>query len=87
MKRPARNKRKANYFYRINQREDGLVDIWLTPGDAVAYQGEKGRMEFTICVLGVTGINPEDPQWGGDLEEHIRRHYAAWLDSAEVITI
>lgn len=73
-------------FYRIEQRGDGLVDVWLTPGRPQTYL-KKGRTLFRICLRAVRGIHPDDPQWGGNLEEHIRRNYRAWLESAEVITI
>ena len=42
-----------------------------------------GRVDYGIRVRVVHGIDPEDPQWGGSLEGHIREHYAAWLESAE----
>ena len=75
-------------FYRIVPIHDGLVDIWLTPGEAVpAYDNLTGRTDFSIRVLAVREIDPDDPQWGGDLEGHIRWHYDAWLRCAEVIEI
>ena len=46
-----------------------------------------GRMDYNFRILAVQGVNPEDPQYGGDLEEHIRRHYYAWMESAEEIEI
>lgn len=73
-------------FYRIHRRSDGLADVWLSPGTAMPVWPD-GRMEFVIQVLAVEGIDPEDPQWEGDLEGHIRRHYADWVKSAEVIEI
>lgn len=75
-------------FYRITPTHDGLVDVWLTPGEAVPMLDDlTGRTDFNIRVLAVCGIDPEDPQYGGNLEEHIRRHYDAWVQSAEVIEI
>lgn len=75
-------------FYRIVQVHDGLVEIWLTPGEAVPmFDDLTGRFDYNIRVLMVRGINPKDPQWGGNLDEHIRRHYDAWVQSAEVIEI
>ena len=74
-------------FYTISERSDGLVDVWLEPGEAVARYELNGRMEFDVRTLAVIGVDPKDPQWGGDLEDHIRRHYAAWVASAEVIII
>ena len=75
-------------FYRIIPAHDGLVDIWLTPGKAIPCMDDlTGRMDFNIRLLAVRGINPEDPQWGGDLEGHIRAHYYDWLKSAEEIEI
>lgn len=74
-------------FYTISERSDGLVDVWLEPGEAVARYELNGRMEFDVRTLAVRGVDPKDPQWGGDLEDHIRRHYAAWVASAEVIII
>jgi len=71
-------------FYRVTERGDGLVDVWLTPGEIVPIMDDlTGRVDYGIRVRVVHGIDPEDPQWCGDLEEHIRRHYAAWLESAE----
>lgn len=74
-------------FYRISQRRDGLVDIWLTPGEATLIWGTDGRADTVVKVKAVHGIDPKDPQWGGDLEEHIRRHYYDWLEMAEEIEI
>ena len=75
-------------FYRIASSCDGLVDVYLTPGEPVPmYDDLTGRMDFNIRLLAVGGIDPNDPQWEGDLEEHIRRHYAAWLESAKEIEI
>lgn len=71
-------------FYRVTERGDGLVDVWLTPGEIVPIMDDlTGRVDYGIRVRVVHGVDPEDPQWCGDLEEHIRRHYAAWLESAE----
>lgn len=51
------------------------------------YDDLTGRYDYNFKVLAVQGINPEDPQYGGDLEEHIRRNYYAWIESAEVIEV
>ena len=84
-----RNKRKGeqNLFYRIITKGNGLADVYLTPGEAVPYWKLDGRVEFRFRLLAVCGVDPDDPQWGGDLEGHIREHYAQWLESAEEITI
>lgn len=75
-------------FYRVIPTHDGLVDIYLSPGEAVPlYDDLTGRFDYNFKVLAVQGINPEDPQYGGDLEEHIRRNYYAWIESAEVIEV
>lgn len=75
-------------FYEIAERGDGLVDVVLTPGEVVPMRDDlTGRTDYGIRLMAVRGINPEDPQWQGNLEEHIRRHYAAWLESAEEIEI
>ena len=75
-------------FYEIAERGDGLVDVVLTPGEVVPMLDDlTGRTDYGIRLMAVRGINPEDPQWQGNLEEHIRRHYAAWLESAEEIEI
>ena len=75
-------------FYEIAERGDGLVDVVLTPGEVVPMRGDlTGRTDYGSRLMAVRGINPEDPQWDGNLEEHIRRHYAAWLESAEEIEI
>lgn len=75
-------------FYRIIKTHDGLCDVWLTPGEAVPmHDNLTGRTDFNIRVLAMRGINPDDPQYGGDLEEHIRRNYYALIRSAEEIEI
>ena len=75
-------------FYEIAERGDGLVDVVLTPGEVVPMRDDlTGRTDYGIRLMAVRGINPDDPQWDGNLEEHIRRHYAAWLESAEEIEI
>ena len=74
-------------FYAIDKRTDGLVDVWLTPGKAVPFFENSGHMEITVKTMAVRGIDPEDPQWGGDLEGHIREHYYDWLASAEEVEI
>lgn len=80
--------RAISDFYRITERADGLADVWLTPGELVAIMDDlTGRLDYGIRILAVRGIDPKDPQWGGNLEEHIRRHYAAWLESAEEVEI
>ena len=73
-------------FYRIVQNEDGTVDVWLTPGVAVPVLRSE-RMDYHIRLLAVRGIDPDDPQWGGDLEGHIRRNYDKWILSAEEVEI
>lgn len=81
-------KESGRLFYRITQARDGLVDIWLTPGEAAPmFDDLTGRIDYNFRVLAVRGIDPKDPQYGGDLEEHIRRNYYAWVESAEVIEI
>ena len=80
--------KRGRPFYQIIPARDGLVDIWLTPGTAVPMLDDlTGRTDYGFRLMAVRGINPEDPQWQGNLEEHIRRHYAAWLESAEEIEI
>lgn len=75
-------------FYKIQDTRNGLVDVWLTPGEAVpAMDDLTGRTDYNFRLLAVRGIDPQDEQWGGDLEEHIRRHYEDWIQSAEVIVI
>lgn len=75
-------------FYRIVPAYGGLVDIWLTPGNPIPLLDNlTGRIDYNFRILAVRGINPEDPQYGGDLEEHIRRNYYAWIMSAEEIEI
>lgn len=84
----ADNYTQLSSFYRIVASCDGLVDVWLTPGEVVAMRDDlTGRTDYGIRIRVVHGINPKDPQWQGSLEEHIRRHYAAWLESAEEIEI
>ena len=82
------DRRRTCEYYRIVGRNDGLVDVALTPGEVVPMRDDlTGRTDYGIRILAVRGSDPEDPQWGGSLEEHIRRHYAAWLDSAEEMEI
>ena len=88
MKRTENDRKPINRFYRIVSADGGLVDVYLTPGEVVTmYDNLSGRMDYGIKLLAVCGIDPEDPQWEGDLEEHIRRHYAGWLSSAKEIEI
>ena len=72
-------------FYKIVPRGDGLVDVLLTPGEPVPFLGLDGRVHIRIRRMVVRGIDPRDPQWGGDLETHVREHYAAWLEAAEEV--
>ncbi len=75
-------------FYRITERPDGLVDVWLTPGEAAPIMDDlTGRVDYGIRLRVVHGIDAADPQWGGDLEGHIRKHYQAWVESSESIEI
>ena len=77
-------------FYRIvpNQDGSGTVDVWLSPGQPVPiYDTLTGLLDYNIKVLAVRGIREDDPQYGGDLEEHIRRNYYAWMESAEEVEI
>ena len=65
-----------------------MVDIWLSPGDAVPLTDDlTGRIDYNFRVLAVRGIDPKDPQWEGDLEEHIRRNYYKWIESAEEVEL
>lgn len=75
-------------FYRIHKRADGLVDVWLTPGEAVPmYDDLTGRYDYNIRLLAVVSVDPSDPIFRGDLEGHIREHYSHWIASAEEIEI
>lgn len=65
-----------------------MVDIWLSPGEAVPLTDDlTGRIDYNFRVLAVRGIDPKDPQWEGDLEEHIRRNYYKWIESAEEVEL
>ena len=59
----------------------------MTPGWADPLFESSGRVEIRIHTLAVRGIDPKDPQWGGDLEGHVREHYESWLEMAEEIEI
>jgi hypothetical protein len=73
-------------FYRIIPARDGLVDVWLSPGEPVpAFDNLTGRIDYNFRVMAVVGVDPEDEKFGGDLEEHIRRHYYKWLASAKEV--
>ena len=81
--------RKTIKFYRIIDNEDGTVDVWLTPGEAVPMKCETG-MDYNIRLRAVRGVRMDDPRWNYglyELEMHIREHYDDWLRSAEVIEI
>ena len=79
---------RGRRFYRIIPNDDGTVDIWLTPGEAVPSTDEiTGVTDYNIRVMAVRGINPKDPQWGGDLEGHIRKNYYKWIESAEEVEL
>lgn len=83
-----RDKIPKRRFYHIVPTWDGMVDIWLTPGEpTMFYNKTTGQHDYNIRVLAVRGIDPKDPQWEGDLEGHIRRHYRKWIESAEEIEI
>ena len=70
-------------FYRIIPARDGLVDVWLTPGKAIPiYDDLTGRFDYNFQILAVTGVTSYD-----GLEEDIRRRYADWVASAEIIEI
>lgn len=75
-------------FYRVTERVDGLVDVWLTPVEVTPMRDDlTGRTDYGVRLRAVHGVDPEDPAWGGSLEGHIREHYAAWLESAEEVEI
>lgn len=71
--------------WQVVPRGDGLVDVWLAAGDPEPYFKLDGRVEFRLRMLGVRGVDPEDPRYGGDLERHVREHYSEWLAGAEWI--
>lgn len=69
-------------FYRVVPTGDGLADVYLTPCETKGLTGVKGG-----SLLVLRGVNPDDAQWGGSMEESIRENYASWLASAEEIEI
>ena len=77
--------KRGTMFYKIVPRGDGLADVLLTPGEPVPFWRLDGRVDFRIRRMAVRGIDPMDPQWGGNLEAHVREHYAAWLEAAEEV--
>jgi len=79
--------RRTRSFYRLYPNGDGTVDVYLRPAEAVPYFREDDRVDFRFRTMVVRGINPDDPQWGGNLERHVREHYQAWIESSEVIEI
>ena len=88
MKSAEIDRKPANRFYRIVEAGNGLVDVYLTPGEIAPIMDDlTGRTDYGIRLLAVRGIDPADPQWDGSLEGHIREHYAAWMESAEEIEI
>ena len=68
-------------FYSIVEREDGLVDVYLSP-DVAVYDTDMGVKEYDISVIAVRGVEP----WPG-LEDDIRMRYDAWCESGEVIDL
>ena len=52
-----------------------------------AYMMVNMNMHWTISVLAVRGIDPNDPRFGGDLEGHIRANYDAWCGLGETILL
>ena len=70
-------------FYSIIPNVDGTVDVHLRP--EVTVYDVCGVWEYDVRVIIVRGINPCDPVYCGDLESHIRAHFAAWCQIGEVI--
>ncbi len=86
MKTNNKERRDNGPFYRIVPARDELVEVWLSEATAVPAEDDlTGRTDYKFRIWAVTGVDPNDPQWGGNLEEHIRRHYYDWVKSAEVI--
>lgn len=75
---------RERVFYRIiKNKDDGTVDVWLTPGTAVPiYDSLTGRYDYNFRILAVRGLIP----WDG-MEEDIRNRYTDWVASAEEIEI
>lgn len=68
-------------YYTIVPRDDGLVDVYLSP-DVRAYKTDLGITEYDVSVRLVRGVVP----WEG-LEEDIRARYYAWCESGETIDL
>ena len=62
---------RGRRFYFVHGNDDGTVDVYLWP---------KSGIDDT-AILVVKHVQPFD-----GLEDDIRERYAAWCDSAEVIT-
>jgi hypothetical protein len=75
---------EGRHFYSIVPSGEGTVDVYLNPA-IEPMTTEDGITDYDIAVRMVRGVNPNDPQFGGDLEGHIRAHYDAWRDSGEMI--
>ena len=75
---------EGQHFYSILPSGEGTVDVYLNPA-IEPMTTEDGITDYDIAVRVVRGVNPNDPQFGGDLEGHIRAHYDAWRDSGEMI--
>ena len=74
----------GRHFYSIVPSGEDTVDVYLNPAiEPMTTEG--GITDYDIAVRVVRGVNPNDPQFGGDLEGHIRAHYDAWRDSGEMI--
>ena len=71
----------GNKFYSIVWREDGLVDVILSP-ELKVYETDCGIREFDISARIVRGVEP----WPG-LEDDVRMRYEAWCESGEVIDL
>ena len=75
---------EGRHFYTIVPGREGTVDVYLNPAiEPMTTEG--GITDYDIAVRVVHGVDPLDPQFGGDLEGHIRAHYDAWRDSGEMI--
>ena len=68
-------------FYCIEQREDGLVDVYLAP-DVCVYDTDLGIREYDVSVRVVRGVVP----WP-EMEQDVRQRYKNWCEAGEVIDL
>jgi len=73
-------------LYYIHDKGDGTVDVYLRPGISPKTD-HHGCADHDSIAIVVRDVDPNDADFGGDLEGHIRAHYTAWCESGEEVYI